>query len=381
MQARSAHSLVSDPYRAGAALGDALVDLAPEVVFLFSSVHYGEPPELLDGLYDALGNDAVVVVGNSGDGCLEAGVTTDHGVAALGINTGGKVRWQAVVESGASADPAGCTRRALAALRASLGEEPGLIYMACDFRADAGLVEAVLHDELDIPVVGGYAADDNRMLACYLYVNRQIVHDAVVLLGLAGDFRFDIRIGNTLPAVGEAGVVESAEGTQLHRIGGQSAVDFIASQTGKPVLQSDRGMVSFTIINPERSSERRLRSIVPAFSIDQGTLGLYGGIEEGKRVQVCLANPAQLTAEVNAIAEEVTRLDFTPAAGIIVSCAGRKWLMGGNIGNETKALNERFPHGLPLVGYPSFGEIGPLRDEQGYTGNLFHNMTYVLLLG
>jgi hypothetical protein len=33
-----------------------------------------------------------------------------------------------------------------------------------------------------------------------------------------------------------------------------------------------------------------------------------------------------------------------------------------------------------LAGFPSFGEIAPLRRRGGYTRNLFHNMTYVLLL-
>jgi hypothetical protein len=379
MQARSAHTQVFDPYRAGAALGEALADLAPEVVFLFSSVHYGEPPDLLDGLYDAIGNDALVVIGNSGDGCFASAGATDHGVSALAINSGGKMRWQLAVGRGVADEPEAALRTALQSLRAAQ-PDTRLIYLACDFNADASRIEAVLHGECDLPVVGGYAADDNRMQACYLYANRSILHDAIVLLGLAGDFEFDIHIANTLGEVGQPGTIEAAEGKVLQRIAGEGAVDFVARQTGKPVLQTDRGIVSLSIVDPAGTGERRLRAIVPDFGKAEKSLGLYGGIEVGKQVRVCLADPAQLIDEVTRIADTVAASDFKPAAAVIVSCAGRKWLLGGQIAHETRALTERMRGGLPLAGFPSFGEFGPLRTGQGYTGNLFHNMTYVLLL-
>ena len=47
---------------------------------------------------------------------------------------------------------------------------------------------------------------------------------------------------------------------------------------------------------------------------------------------------------------------------------------------EVKALREQIHADLPLAGFPSFGEIGPLKLGAEYSANLFHNMTYVLLL-
>ncbi len=35
---------------------------------------------------------------------------------------------------------------------------------------------------------------------------------------------------------------------------------------------------------------------------------------------------------------------------------------------------------LALAGFPSLGEIAPLRTADGYSPSLFHNMTYVLML-
>ncbi|MBL8509374.1 MAG: FIST C-terminal domain-containing protein [Chitinimonas sp.] len=380
MRASTCETLISDPYRAGLALGEGLAGLAPEVVFLFTAVHYAGSTELLEGLYDALGRDDLVVIGNSGDGYYAAGRASDLGAVALGLNSGGKVRWTVACAQGVGDDPVAATRSAFAQLRSAMAEEAALVFLAADFRADASLIETVLRDEVDCPVVGGLAADDDRMRTCYLYANRQVLQDAVVLLGMAGEVRFDISIGNALTPVGRPGLIEEAEGTALYRIDGIGAMDFIERETGKPVLQTDRGVVALTIVDPDRTAQRRLRAIVPDFGRGHGAIGLYGGIEAGKTVQVCLANPADLMAEVSRIAGRVATLDFQPVAGLIVSCTGRKQMLGNDIAREAGILAESFPAGLAIAGYPSFGEIGPLREGEGYTRNLFHNMTYILLL-
>ncbi len=362
-------------------LGEALAPLQPEVAFLFSSVHYEGSTDLLEGLYDAVGNPGLVLLGTTGDGFLERGRTGDVGAGVLGLHSEGKVRFELATASGVGADPAATARTCLSRLRQQLGGEPDLAFLLSDFRADASLLESVVRDEMHFPVVGGLAADDNRMSQCYVYANREVIQDAVAMVGARGELRFDIAIGNTLRPVGQPGLIDEADRTNIHRIDGISAMDFIERETGKPVLQSDRGIVALEILEQSGNGEKRLRAIVPDFSTDKGHLGLYGGIEAGKSVRVCLARPEDLVREVHVIADGARGLGFQPVAGLITSCAGRKWLLGGQIEHEVRALDGAFSGSLAIAGFPSFGEIGPLKGEMGrYTRNLFHNMTYVLLL-
>lgn len=376
MRARSASTVLSDPYRAGLALGESLRDLAPEIVFLFTSVHQGTP-EILEGLYDAIERDGLIVIGNSGDGFYETAGTADLGAAALGLNSDGKVRWRLAEASDIAPDPTASLRRVVGQL--SEDEAPRLMFLFSDFKVDASQIETVLRDEVRCPVIGGLAADDNQMAQCFLYANRQVLQGALVAVAAYGDLNFDIHIGNTLRPVGKPGVIDSAKGNQIQRIDGLEAMDFIKRETGKPVLQTDRGITSLMVMEPDQT-EKRLRSIVPDFSTKEGTLGLYCGIEAGEQVQVHLADPQDLVDEVHAIADGIAQKNIDPAAALVVSCAGRKWLLGDQIEHEVQALNEAFPAGLPLAGFCSFGEIGPLRTPQGYSRNLFHNMTYILLL-
>jgi hypothetical protein len=378
MRAISHTTEIPDPYRAGIALGEFLAPFSPEVVFLFSSIHYSVP-ELLEGLYDALERSDVIVVGNSGDGLYETAGPADHGAAVLGLSSDGQVRWRLEGIEGVRENLQEKMRGLMSRLK-SEGEMPCLGYLVSDFRADASEIEAVLGDIADFPVVGGFAADEHQMVKSYVYANRDVMSDVLVVLAAYGDLHFSIAVGNSLQPVGNTGQIEAAAGTQIDRIDGLNAMSFIEREIGKPVLQTDRGILCLAVHDPEANDEKRLRSIVPDFSKRQGSIGLFGGISNGHRVQVCQARPEDLTAEVYAIADRARASGKTPVGALVISCSGRKALLGGHIEHEVGALTKAFPQGIPLAGFPSFGEIAPLRRGGGYTANLFHNMTYVLLL-
>ena len=382
MRSKSVSTTIVDPYRAALFLGQSLSEIRPEVVFLFATVHYGDWAEFMDGLYDGLDNPYVRIIGASGDGVHERERTSDVGAAALGLNSGGAVQWHVASGDRVGADPEGAVRRAVEKLDVPLqGRKPAFYFLLSDFHTDASRIETVVRDEIDVPVIGGMAADDNdKMEHCCLFADHAMVHDCVVMLAADGPLDFQVHIGNSIAPVGQPGAVEEADGKLLSRVGGTDAASFVERETGKPFLRSDQGTVALTILNAGQAGEKKLRAIAQNSDADCGALTLHGGIQGGDIVQVCLANPQDLVAEVHAIASRVAASGFVPSAALIVSCAGRKWLLGGQIDFEVGALEVVFGGGLAIAGFPSFGEIGPLFYQGAYTRNLFHNMTYVLLL-
>lgn len=378
MRAVSYSTLITDPYRAGLALGQSLVTLSPEVVFLFSSKHFSNP-ELLEGLYDALGRDDVIVIGNSGDGFYETSGASDFGTAVLGLNSDGQVRWKLARIDNLNENLDGKFESLIESLSAD-GETPCLAYMVSDFRVEVGQIDALLRRWVGFPIVGGLATDDHRRDNCYIYVNRAIINDAIVVLAAYGALRFTIAIENSQQAVGRAGLIEVAKGNRIERIDGLSAMAFVERETGKPLLYSDRGVLSVQVYDPEAPDEKRLRAIFQDYSEKSGSIGLFGGIDRGHSVQVCMARQEDMVEKVKLVAISAHANGNKPAAALIVSCSGRKALLGTLIENEISALTEVFSPNLPLAGFPSAGEFGPLRRGQAYTRNLFHNMSYVLLL-
>ncbi len=380
MRALSASNALSDPYRAGAALGDVLRAINPEVVFLFSSAGYGGTAEVLEGLYDAVGRDDLVVVGNSGDGFYEGAQAAELGVAALGLDSGGAVRWFVAKAEGVGQDPEGTARAGLRALDAAMdGERPAFVYLVSDFRTDASGLERVLR-EVDVPIVGGLAGTGVEMAGCVLYANREVFDDGVVLLGAVGPVRFDVVIGQSVAPVGEPGRIDQAAGTTLQSINQVSASDFVERTIGKPALMTDRGVLSLAVFEPEHPNRKRLLSIVPDIVPGHGALALFGGVAPGNMVQVTMTDQDRLVAEVLAVAGRSRQLGFEPVAGLLVSCAWRKNVLRERAAIEAEALIDATSGRLMLAGFSSLGEFGPFKEDGHFTANLFHNMTAVLLL-
>ena len=83
MRAFSAGTKIPDAYRAGAYLGEQLKPLMPEVVFLFTTIDYGDSEEILEGLHDGLEHDCIVI-GSSGD-CTEKSSTRQSFLHDFGL--------------------------------------------------------------------------------------------------------------------------------------------------------------------------------------------------------------------------------------------------------------------------------------------------------
>jgi len=49
----------------------------------------------------------------------------------------------------------------------------------------------------------------------------------------------------------------------------------------------------------------------------------------------------------------------TPELAILISCVGRKLVMGGRVDEEVEAVGDVFGQGATLAGFYSYGEISP----------------------
>ncbi len=382
MKAQSHYTLNPDPYRAGIELAEGLQDIEPEVIFLFSTIHYGFSSELTEAIYDVLENENLIVIGNTGDGFYETEKVSDIGAAALGINGGGNIRWHIGRAKGVSTDAGNAVKMCLEQITGQSGPDPlSLLYLVSDFRADARDLISNLRSRLDIPIIGGYAGDVNlRVQECCLYANKEVITDGLVMLGIEGNMAFDITVAHDLKPFGKPGIITEAARTRVKTVNDIPAMDFIENEIGKPIMAIDRGITTFNVIDRDDRSQKCIRSIVPDFETNDGSVILFSGIETGKEVQVCLADPEDLIAEVKSIGQSLKDLPFKPAAGIIISCAGRKHLLGKQIAHEVTDIISGMTVPFPVAGFPSFGELGPLKTDTGYSPALFHNMTYILAL-
>ena len=381
MKAKSLFTSRIDPYRAGSEIAEALAEIDPEIIFIFTSIHYEGSGDLAEAMYDILDNDDLIILGCTGDGFFSREGIGEVGLSALAINSEGKIQWHLAVETGIGENPYDTTIRLMERLGKACEKTPSLYYMLSDFRTDTNGIIQALEKTAQAPVVGGLAGDANiRLKQCFLYAGREVLTDAIVGLAVEGELNFDILIAHKLETAGNPGVVTGSTGTNLKSINDISVMDFIEKELGKPVEMIDNGVITFSVRSDRDSDDMRLRSIVVQDGENGKEVQIFGGIYEGESLQICIARPESLIDEVQQIGASLENLDFKPAAALIVSCAGRKQVLGNKNEPEVDALLNKKNTPDAIAGFPSFGEFGPLKRADGYSRSLFHNMTYILLL-
>ncbi len=381
MKVKSHYSINLNAYMAGSEIGKAFSDINPEIIFLFTSIHYNGSTELTEAIYDTLNSENTIIIGNTGDGFYEKNRVENIGVSALAINTNGKAKWSIAHRSGIESHPYESTKHCISELNSNkklTGDE--LYFISSNFNTDSSEIVRALKDFTNGKVVGGLASDDYKVKSSYIYKNKKVLSDSIAILLIDGDIAFDIKLAHNMHPTGKKGIITKSSGTIVNTIDNSPTTSFIKQNLGKALNITDEGNIVFKVTK-DGYSNSRIRSLFSSKDPNnKGSIKLAGGINEGDRVQLCYATQEEIISDVAEIAKSVKDLPFTPIAAIIVSCAGRKKILGGNIKKEVDEITNNCPTIKAIAGYPSLGEFGPVKNDNNYYNALFHNMTFILLL-
>ncbi len=381
MQARATLSIRCDPWRAGFEVGEKLASLKPEVVFLFCTIHYEEDfLGLLEGLDEGLGTSEALVFGCTGDSVLMGGEIATVGVAAMGVTSQGTLKWSLHVESGAEDGPQ-AARRGAERLCEELGGRPDLAFVLADgvhaggIRSDGAEMVETLNQILGCPLMGGLAGDDRQFRRTFVLTKGQFWPSAIALLGARGPVRAAMHSASGFTPLEEVGVVEESEGNKLFRISGQPAQEFLRDRLGKTASEGDVGTMPLALSVPDGHFVLRTPR---GFDRQTGALHVSGNLLPGTEIRPCEVDPVFATEGVR---EDLSRLkieEFKPDFALSVTCAGRRWLFGQSYDLAVRELGTRLA-GIPMIGFLSFGEIGPFRGLDGQMSpSYYHNTTLVL---
>jgi len=384
MRYLSMKSTLTDPYRAGLEIGAALAPISPEVILLFASMSYDPDfSDFFEALYDALGTESVIIFGGTGDGIYETSGAENYGVCALGISSDGMVTWSTALEHGVHADSfaaaKACAVKTLASCHSTVGFR---MVLADGAKADGHAIVNGVTSEISEPFFGGLTGDDRKFTSSKVFLNGREYEDAVAILTGCGDVGFAVNAASGWTPIGKTGIVEDNQGCEIRTISGQSAQDFMARQLGKPLGESDLGVVPLAAYQSGSTEHFCLRT-PSQLNSDTGAVTTFGSVERGTLVQVCNASRKDVIRGIADAMHCLTpgSLGFKPSAAIIISCAGRKWLLADRGEKELAAFFKHLGYSVPLIGFPSFGEIGPFRHaDGGYTTVSFHNVTFVVCL-
>ncbi len=213
-----------------------------------------------------------------------------------------------------------------------------------------------------LPLFGGLAGDDLRMVETLVFTADGALDDGVAGLVLDGDrYHVEGTATNGWQAVGVEKTVTRSDGNVVYALDGEPVLDVYGRYFDLGDLHGGGAQIVVELGVQYPLSVRRAdgTAVVRApFLSDPETGGLVfaGAVPEGAAVQFCI--PPSLDV-VDRVVEEAGALRERlpdPDAVLLISCAARYTALGPMVEDEVAGLHGLW--GAPLAGYFSYGEFG-----------------------
>lgn len=173
--------------------------------------------------------------------------------------------------------------------------------------------------------------------------------------------------------------VTQARGNVLSELDGRPALELYRTYLGEYAsgLPAAGLLFPFRMLRGDTGGTGLIRTIL---GVDDaaGALVLAGDVDPQGQLQLMQASTDALVEG----AHQAALMALDPKSGtcgqsllLLVSCVGRKLVMGGRVEEEVDAVREVFDRGAVLTGFYSHGEISP---RQGAAGCDLHNQTMTI---
>lgn len=335
---------------------------APSLVLYFGSretlADGSRYHELRDAFPDAC------LLGCSSDGQIAGHELIADGISAVAIRfetTGIRAASQDIADPQRSHSCGDAIGRALASpdLAGVLVLSDGLVVNG------SALVAGIARHAGACPIFGGLAADGAQFMETAVGLNAAPRPRNVAALGFYGP---SIRIGHGSAGgwdvFGPKRRITAARGGLLFELDGRPALDLYERYLDEEdfaALPGSALLFPLEIHDPVRPDHRLVRTVM-AVDHDKRSLSFAGDMPEGWVAQLMRGNFDRLAAGAAQAAGRAREAIGAVEGGglaILVSCIGRKLLMGQHIDTEIAAAGAELGHDLAHIGFYSYGEISP----------------------
>lgn len=228
----------------------------------------------------------------------------------------------------------------------------------------------------DVPISGGLAGDAGAFSQTWVLDNQGLSNQRVVCIGLYGP-ALGVSHGyyGGWSPFGPARKVTRAQGNVLLELDGEPALTLYKRYLGEHAkdLPASGLLFPFAMLGQDHHEVGLIRTIL---GMDEraGSLTLAGDIDPDGYLRMMHASTDALVAGASAAAQSLQVADHAGLA-LLVSCVGRKLVMGGRVNEEVRAVAQVVGTQTALAGFYSNGEISP--GQSGMDSKL-HNQTMTI---
>ncbi len=231
-----------------------------------------------------------------------------------------------------------------------------------------------------LAISGGLAGDDGAFRQTWVLDDEGIFTDNISAVGFYGEhIRFSHGCGGGWQAFGPLRKVTRSAGNVLYELDGEPALVVYKRYLGDYAkdLPASGLLFPFEMISEEKESVGLIRTIL---GVDEalGSLILAGEIDPTGFLRLMHAHTDRLVdgaEEAVCATIDSHKEHHGNGMALLVSCVGRKLVMGGRIDEEVEAVARVLGPQQIIAGFYSYGEISPALSGVGCK---LHNQTMTI---
>lgn len=221
-------------------------------------------------------------------------------------------------------------------------------------------IESVL--PASVSVTGGLAGDAGNFEKTLVGLDSYPEEGVIAAIGFYGS-NLTVGYGSRggWDAFGPVRQITKSKDNVLFELDGKSALKLYKTYLGEKASELPGSALLFPLsLQTTEDSEPVVRTVL-AINEEDESMTFAGDVPEGAITRFMKANFDRLIDGASTAASNIkeSTLDSEPEFAILISCVGRKLVLGQRIEEEVEAVSETLGSSTVLTGFYSYGEISP----------------------
>jgi hypothetical protein len=232
-------------------------------------------------------------------------------------------------------------------------------------------------NSIGVSVTGGLAGDGPKFASTWVMADGPAAQNIVAVLGFYGDVTADYGCVAGWHEFGAERLVTRSQGNVVYEIDYKPALTIYQKYLGEQAKDLPGSGLRFPL--SVRSSEQEEPVIRTLLAVDEKeqSLTFAGDVPQGGYCRLMKTDIDSLIDGSGMAAEAARQPGSGKSKGLclVVSCVGRRLVMGQLTEEELESVRQRLQPGTSITGFYSYGELAPFSDVVGCR---LHNQTMTL---
>ncbi|GAB6070627.1 FIST N-terminal domain-containing protein [Thiomicrorhabdus hydrogeniphila] len=252
-----------------------------------------------------------------------------------------------------------------------------LFVLASGLNMNSSQLVSILNKVSPVPVTGGIAGGEDFFMETWIVADDKPQNNVIALLGFYGD---SIHTGYGCYAgwseFGAERHITKSTDNIVYEIDSQPALDLYKKYLGDYAHNLPNSGLRFPLSIKQHDDDPEVIRSMIAISEEDKSITFAGNVPTGFKARLMKPNLDSLIDGAGMAAQQIRKSNDLPALGLVVSCEGRKVVMGEMIEEELDAIEDVLGKNVLLCGFYSHGEISPMNDKANKSS--LHNQTMTL---